>query len=138
MKKALPIIIGALILATGVWFAITSSTNNTSSNPTGGSSTSSSSTTSTSTDTATSTSTSASGAISQAELAKNNGKNGSKCWVAVNGTVYDVSSSREWRNGQHPASDGVAFCGADMSDVIGQAPHGSGVLGELPKIGTLK
>jgi len=75
--------------------------------------------------------------ISSADLAKNNGKSGSACWVAVNGKVYNVSSSPKWKNGQHTPSDGRAFCGADMSDVIGQSPHGATVLGGLPVVGTL-
>lgn len=76
--------------------------------------------------------------MSQSELAKNNGKSGSKCWVAVNGTVYDVSNEREWKNGQHTSSDGQAYCGADMSDVIGESPHGTSVLRSLTVVGKLQ
>ncbi|MCC7543469.1 hypothetical protein IT415_02055 [bacterium] len=135
MKKSLPIIIVvAIIMGAGIWYMLTrststpSSTNNTASTNSAASDTSSNP----------GASTSATAIISQADLAKNNGKNGAKCWVAVNGTVYDVSSSRGWENGQHVPSDGSAFCGADMSNVIDQSPHGAEVLSSLPAIGTLQ
>lgn len=76
-------------------------------------------------------------AITTAQLGKNNGKNGAKCWVAVNGTVYDVSSNKEWRNGEHTPSNGQAKCGRDESSSIGASPHGSSVLSSLPTVGTL-
>ena len=73
--------------------------------------------------------------ISAGQLAQNNGKNGSDCWVALNGKVYNVSNSPQWKNGRHTPSDGQAFCGADMSKVIGESPHGTAVLKDLPVIG---
>ncbi len=76
-------------------------------------------------------------AITSAQLAKNNGKSGAKCWVAINGTVYDVSNSNEWRNGEHTPSNGQAKCGRDESSSIGASPHGSSVLSSLPTVGTL-
>ncbi len=75
--------------------------------------------------------------ISSAELAKNNGLNGQKCWIAVNGEVYDSSNNPEWKNGQHTPSRGLAKCGEDLSEVIKQSPHGTSVLQELPVIGKL-
>ncbi len=33
------------------------------------------------------------------ELAKFNGKNGQPAYVAINGTVYDVSGKDAWKNG---------------------------------------
>lgn len=137
MKKSLPIIIVitlALAAAGGAWLYFSSSP--TKSNQT---ITSSAPVTGSSTGTNPATNQAAtSQSISRAELSKNNGKNGNKCWVAVNGTVYDVTNAREWRNGQHSPSDGEAFCGADMSDVIGKAPHGNSILAQLPVAGTLQ
>lgn len=75
--------------------------------------------------------------ITSAQLAKNNGKSGAKCWVAINGTVYDVSNNKEWRNGEHVPSNGQAKCGRDESSSIGASPHGSSVLSSLPTVGTL-
>jgi len=85
----------------------------------------------------TSSPTTSSTAITTAQLAKNNGKSGTQCWVAVNGTVYDVSNSDEWRNGEHVPSNGQAKCGRDESSSIGASPHGSSVLSSLPTVGTL-
>lgn len=76
--------------------------------------------------------------ISSSELAKNNGKNGANCWVAVSGTVYDVTGSRDWVNGEHIPSNGAAKCGLDETSVIGQSPHGTSVLSNLPVIGSLQ
>lgn len=76
--------------------------------------------------------------ISQKELARNNGKGGTKCWLAVDGLVYDVSGSPEWVNGQHIPSRGMVSCGRDLTAIIRQSPHGKDVLGDLPAVGTLE
>ena len=139
MKKSLPIIIVitlAFAAAGGAWLY---SSNNTATTQTNTTNTSSDLAAESSTGTTPATNSSAiSQTISPTELAKNNGKNGAKCWVAVNGTVYDVTNADQWRNGQHIPSDGEASCGADMSNVIGKSPHGNKVLAELPIIGALK
>ena len=68
------------------------------------------------------------------ELKKFDGQNGNPAYVAVNGTVYDVTNAKNWRNGKHES--GIT-AGQDLSDVIGQSPHGTSVLAELPVVGTL-
>jgi predicted heme/steroid binding protein len=78
-----------------------------------------------------------SASITTSELAKNTGKNGADCWVAVNGKVYDVTGQKDWVNGSHTPSNGQAQCGQDESAVIGSSPHGSSVLSSLPVVGTL-
>lgn len=75
--------------------------------------------------------------VTAAELAKNNGKNGTDCWVAVNGKVYDVTGQKDWVNGSHTPSNGQAQCGQDESSSIGSSPHGSSVLSSLPVVGSL-
>ena len=35
------------------------------------------------------------------ELAKYNGQDGNPAYVAIDGTVYDVSNVPAWRNGKH-------------------------------------
>lgn len=67
------------------------------------------------------------------ELSKFNGKNGEKAYVAVNGTVYDVTNVEEWKDGEHY---GVK-AGTDATDVIGTSPHGEKVLEKLPVVGKL-
>lgn len=76
--------------------------------------------------------------VSKTELAKANGKNGHICYVAVDGTVYQIKDFSLWQNGEHTTSNGLAYCGADLSKVIDQSPHGRKILEILIKIGPLK
>jgi predicted heme/steroid binding protein len=76
--------------------------------------------------------------VSKAELAKADGKNGHVCYVAVDGIVYQIKDFSLWQNGEHKTSKGLAYCGADMSQVITKSPHGKKVLDLLIKIGPLK
>jgi predicted heme/steroid binding protein len=69
------------------------------------------------------------------ELAKYNGKNGAKAYVAIDGTVYDVSNVEAWKNGEHKRG---LKAGQDLSAVIDDAPHARKVLAKLPIVGTLK
>jgi len=66
------------------------------------------------------------------------GKEGRKCYVAVNGKVYEIASKGQWQNGEHQPSSGEAYCGADLTEAIKHAPHGSTKLEELPQVGTFK
>jgi predicted heme/steroid binding protein len=76
--------------------------------------------------------------VSKDQLAKHNGKDGQPCWVAVDGTVYLIEDFSVWSNGEHTTSNGLAYCGADLSKVIDQAPHGRRVLDELIVVGDYK
>jgi predicted heme/steroid binding protein len=64
------------------------------------------------------------------------GKDGHKCYVAVDGIVYEIAGKGLWQDGQHTPSDGQAYCGADLSQAITKSPHGKSKLEELPKVGT--
>lgn len=66
------------------------------------------------------------------------GKEGRKCYVAVKGIVYEIASKGQWQGGGHQPSNGEAYCGADLTQAIGQSPHGESKLQELPKVGTYK
>ena len=68
------------------------------------------------------------------ELAKYDGQNGNKAYVAVNGVVYDVTGNSHWTNGQH---HGV-LAGKDVTEELSHSPHGDSVLAGLEKVGTLK
>jgi predicted heme/steroid binding protein len=72
--------------------------------------------------------------FSTEELAKFDGKNGNKAYVAVDGNVYDVTPIPAWKDGVHHAG---AHAGADMSDFITRSPHGKKVLQKLTQVGTL-
>lgn len=76
--------------------------------------------------------------VTQAELAKATGRDGNTCYVAVDGTVYEIKDFSLWQNGQHKPSGGQAYCGADMSAVIDKAPHGRRMLDVLTKVGPLQ
>lgn len=85
----------------------------------------------------TSSSPEASNPVTASELAKNNGQNGSACWIAVNGTVYDVTGNAAFGDGTHKPYSSQVQCGQDESAAIGKSPHGESVLSKLPVIGPL-
>ncbi len=75
--------------------------------------------------------------VSKAELAKADGRDGRNCYVAVDGAVYLIKDFSLWQSGQHTTSNGLAYCGADLSKVIDRAPHGRKILDLLTKVGPL-
>lgn len=70
--------------------------------------------------------------FSKESLAKYDGKNGNPAYVAINGDVYDVTGNPHWAEGEHHGN----LAGQDLTIAIGQAPHGTSVLGKLNKVGT--
>ncbi len=70
-----------------------------------------------------------------AELAQNNGQNGRPAYVAVNGTIYDVTESPRWQNGQHPPDHQA---GMDLTEELASAPHVRAVVERFPVVGTLE
>ncbi len=58
------------------------------------------------------------------QLAQYNGQNGEPAYVAVDGIIYDVSSSPYWVNGNHDPCGTDAMAGHDLSELIKQAPAG--------------
>lgn len=69
--------------------------------------------------------------FTKAELAKYDGQNGNPAYIAVNGTVYDVSNVPQWRSGSHQGYN----AGTDLTKAIMNAPHGDSVLNNLPVVG---
>ena len=69
------------------------------------------------------------------QLKKYNGKNGNPAYVAIDGTIYDVTNAKNWSNGEH--KNGIA-AGKDLSKEIDGAPHGRDVLSGLTIIGKVK
>ena len=68
------------------------------------------------------------------DLKKYDGQNGNPAYVAVNGTVYDVTNANRWKNGKH--MQGVV-AGVDLTNEMANSPHGNSVLKDLPIVGTL-
>lgn len=68
------------------------------------------------------------------ELAKFNGKDGARAYVAVDGIIYDMTDSPMWKNGDHNGFE----AGKDLTDAIkNQSPHGTGKLSGVPEVGKL-
>lgn len=65
------------------------------------------------------------------ELAKYNGQNGQLAYVAIDGTVYDVSNIPAWQNGKHHGN----LAGHDVSAAIRRSLHMKKVLDDLPVVG---
>lgn len=73
--------------------------------------------------------------FSKAELVQFNGKNGQPAYVAVDGTVYDVSGKDAWKGGQHHGN----LAGQDLTDALwNKSPHKDSVLSGLPVVGKLE
>ncbi|KRM87128.1 cytochrome b5 domain-containing protein [Lacticaseibacillus thailandensis] len=69
--------------------------------------------------------------FTQAELAKYNGVDGAPAYVAIDGTVYDVTGVPQWAAGKHHGN----LAGQDLTEAIKKSPHGHSVLAKLPKVG---
>lgn len=68
------------------------------------------------------------------ELATYNGDSGGLAYIAVNGTVYDVTNVAEWENGWHK---GMHLAGTDCTTAFAGSPHSLGFLSSLTIVGTL-
>jgi predicted heme/steroid binding protein len=67
------------------------------------------------------------------QLALRNGQDKPQIWVAYQGIIYDVSSSRLWRNGKHYEH----WAGQDLTDELQDAPHQETVFEKFEKVGRL-
>ena len=69
------------------------------------------------------------------ELAKFNGKDGQRAFIAVDGIIYDVTDSRAWKDGMHNGFE----AGKDLTEEIKTvSPHGIGKLEGITQVGKLK
>jgi predicted heme/steroid binding protein len=67
------------------------------------------------------------------QLALRNGQDKPDIWVAYKGLIYDVSSSRLWKNGTHYEH----WAGQDLTEELGDAPHTEKVFEKFQAIGHL-
>ena len=68
------------------------------------------------------------------ELKEYDGKDGRPAYVAYKGKVYDVTDDFLWVDGDH---QGEHAAGKDLTEQMGQAPHGEDALERVKVIGTL-
>ena len=69
------------------------------------------------------------------ELDTYNGKDGRPVYIAQEGKVYDVSTSKLWKTGTHMKRH---QSGRDLSEDIKAAPHDTAVFGRFSQIGVLR
>jgi predicted heme/steroid binding protein/uncharacterized membrane protein len=75
------------------------------------------------------------GDLSLEELLQFDGKEGRAGYIAYKGIIYDVSNSLKWKNGVHM---GRHLAGGDLTDQLGQAPHGEAQVLAMPEVGKLR
>ena len=68
------------------------------------------------------------------ELSSYDGRDGRRAYIAVNGTIYDVTESSRWKDGQHPPDH---LAGKDLTEELTEAPHVRAVVERFPVVGTL-
>lgn len=68
------------------------------------------------------------------QLALRNGNDKEEIWCAYKGFIYDVTSSRLWRNGKHYEH----WAGQDLTNELKDAPHNANVFDKFTIIGKLK
>ncbi|NIQ93977.1 MAG: cytochrome B5, partial [Desulfuromonadales bacterium] len=73
--------------------------------------------------------------MTREELARNDGREGRKAFVAVNGTIYDFTGSKLWQDGAHEA---LHQAGRDLTEELKSAPHVRAVVERFPVVGKLE
>lgn len=71
--------------------------------------------------------------ITRSQLALRNGQDRPEIWIAYSGKVYDVTSSRLWREGKHYEH----WAGQDLTEELSEAPHNERVFSRFKQIGIL-
>ncbi len=69
--------------------------------------------------------------INRRQLSLRNGSDKPEIWVAYKGMVYDVGSSRLWRNGKHYEH----WAGQDLTHELADAPHTETVFEKFEIVG---
>ncbi len=69
----------------------------------------------------------------KSQLALRNGQDRDEIWVAFQGTIYDVTKSRLWKNGKHYEH----WAGQDLTKELADAPHTETVFAKFEVVGVL-
>ncbi len=69
----------------------------------------------------------------RSQLSLRNGQDKPEIWIGYKGLVFDVSSSRLWRKGQHYEH----WAGQDLTDELEDAPHNEFVFDKFEVIGKI-
>ena len=72
--------------------------------------------------------------MTREELAGYDGRDGRRAYIAVNGTIYDVTDSPHWQGGLHPPDHQA---GQDLTEELLKAPHVRAVVERYPVVGAL-
>ena len=73
--------------------------------------------------------------MTKEELAKFDGRDGQPVYVAVSNTIYDLSESSYWKDGNHLDSHRA---GQDLTEELKKAPHVRAVVERFPVVGRLE
>lgn len=73
--------------------------------------------------------------FTEGELASFDGKDGSPCYFAYKGKVYDVTDSFLWKKGNHQV---LHEAGRDLTGDLKDAPHGEEFIERCPVVGFLQ
>lgn len=69
----------------------------------------------------------------KSQLALRNGQDREEIWVAFQGKIYDVTSSKLWKDGTHYEH----WAGQDLTAELADAPHTQTVFERFRQIGVL-
>ena len=69
----------------------------------------------------------------KSQLALRNGQDRPEIWVAYQGKIYDVTSSRLWKKGMHYEH----WAGQDLTEELADAPHTEKVFEKFEQVGVL-
>ena len=70
----------------------------------------------------------------KSQLALRNGQDRPEIWVAFAGKIFDMTTSKLWKNGKHYEH----WAGQDLTDELRDAPHSAKVFEKFEPIGQLK
>ncbi len=75
------------------------------------------------------------GELSLEELAEIDAKESRAGYIALQGSIYDINNSSNWKDGIHI---GRHLAGGDLTEMLGQLPHGEAQVLAMPQIGKLR